>query len=551
MKRRFAVCAAALLAAACSSAQTLPPAPLLAQNYADYLIGRTANLRDDHAAAADRYFAAIERSPDNAALIEGALNSTLALGDAERARRAARLATERDAPASAYLVRAADAVREQDWRGAGRELTRAEGDAAEELMARVMQIWVSVGGGRLDGALLQLEPLASVRPYGGLFAYQQAMALDLAGRGDEALAAYEMGAHSELVLPAGVVHHAQLLLGRQRRDDAAAVLRTAFAASSDPLIGAALARVEAGGAATSEPLTPAQGAAVGVYGLGAIFLQERDTESALIALTLAQILAPDFDQPRLLFAETQTDLRRYDSARDALARIPSSSPYSANARILDAWVLFDSGREQEAVSLAQAAARSGDLYARRALADMYARLDRYGEAEPIYSDLIAADAQNWRLYYWRGAARERTGRWPEAEMDLRRALELAPQQPEILNYLGYSWIDRGENVREGMSMVERALALRPDSGAIMDSLGWGHYRLGNYDQAVQHLERAVEYEPADAAINEHLGDVYWRLGRRIEARFQWRRALTLSPADAAALEAKIAHGLPAVRAARR
>ena len=154
----------------------------------------------------------------------------------------------------------------------------------------------------------------------------------------------------------------------------------------------------------------------------------------------------------------------------------------------------------------------------------------------------------------RAAARERLGRWPEAEADLQRALVLSPEQPDILNYLGYSWIDRGVRLQEGLAMIQRAVALRPASGAVIDSLGWAYFRLGDYAQALEHIERAVELQPADATLNDHLGDVYWRLGRRIEARFQWRRALSLAPDAPASIEAKMAAGLPdepAMRAAER
>jgi Flp pilus assembly protein TadD len=175
---------------------------------------------------------------------------------------------------------------------------------------------------------------------------------------------------------------------------------------------------------------------------------------------------------------------------------------------------------------------------------MYRSMELFAEAEPIYTVLMAVQPQDWRLYFSRGIARERLQRWPEAEADLQRALELAPEQPDVMNYLGYTWIDRGERLQEGLAMVQRAVELRPHSGAIIDSLGWAYFRLGDYTQALEHLERAVELEPADPTLNDHLGDVYWRLDRRIEARFQWQRALTLDPDNPEAIQAKLANGLP-------
>ncbi|MBC7768647.1 MAG: tetratricopeptide repeat protein, partial [Phycisphaerales bacterium] len=294
----------------------------------------------------------------------------------------------------------------------------------------------------------------------------------------------------------------------------------------------------------AEPLTPARAAAIGLYGVSAILQQEADYTNSLASLSLALMLDPGFDGARLAFAQQQARLGHVDTSRATLAAIPASSPYAASARMMESWVLLEAGAEDEAIALAQANAAAGDVRAQRALADMYRNLDRHAEAEPIYSALVDQNPRDWRLYFARGAARERLGRWPEAEADFQRALELSPEQPDVMNYLGYSWVDRGERLQEGLAMIQRAAELRPSSGAIIDSLGWAYYRMGDYAQALDQLERAVELEPADATLNDHLGDVYWRLGRRIEARFQWQRALTFEPDNAAAIQAKLENGLP-------
>ncbi|MEX0645890.1 MAG: tetratricopeptide repeat protein, partial [Parvularculaceae bacterium] len=153
----------------------------------------------------------------------------------------------------------------------------------------------------------------------------------------------------------------------------------------------------------------------------------------------------------------------------------------------------------------------------------------------------------WRYYVARGGSLLELGRWPEAESDLKRAVEIAPEEPAALNYLGYSWAERGVNLEEAFSLIEKAVALQPESGAIIDSLGRAHYQLGRYAKAVGHLEEAVRLEPGDPTITDHLGDVYWRLGRETEARYQWRRALTLDPPEKlkASVEIKIDRGLDA------
>lgn len=536
--------AAALVAALFLTACATPPPPAGdSRAYADYLIGRLANSRDDYEAAAQRYFAALERAPHDETLLNGAVVSSLASGDAAGARRAAALAPRRGAPAYAHLVRASDALVARRWRNAGGELSAVEGAAAEELLGRIVLVWVRAAEGRLDEATADLAPLSGIRPYGGLFAYQQAMALDLAGRQEEALTAYARAEEGGLWLPPAIERRADLLARMGRREEAERLLDTETN-RANPALAASLQRVRAGGAVSSEPLTPARGAAVGLYGLSAIYLQEGGTTDGLAALQLALMLDPHYDGARIAFAQQQSQLGRYDIARRTLADVASDSPYASAARVMDAAVLLDSDEPDQALALARVNAEGGDARARRALADMYRSLDRHGEAEPIYTELLQATPNDWRLYFARGAARERLGRYAEAEADLQHALELRPDQPDVLNYLGYLWVDRGEHLQEGMDLISRAAELRPSSGAIIDSLGWAYYRMGDYGAALDHLERAVELEPADPTLNDHLGDVYWRLNRRIEARFQWQRALTLEADDAAAIQAKLDHGLP-------
>jgi Flp pilus assembly protein TadD len=155
-------------------------------------------------------------------------------------------------------------------------------------------------------------------------------------------------------------------------------------------------------------------------------------------------------------------------------------------------------------------------------------------------------ASQWTVYYFRGIAYERAGQWPSAEADFRKALRFEPDQPAVLNYLGYSLIEKRINIQEAFKMVEKAVSLRPNDGYIVDSLGWGHYQLGNYPEAVELLERAAGLRPEDPVINDHLGDALWKVGRRLEAKFQWQYALDSNPteADAVKIRKKLENGLP-------
>lgn len=547
MLRGVAMLAAGASLAACASAN--PPALTSSNAYADFLVGRVANLTDDYSAASDRYTAALARTPDNQDLVDGAITAALAAGNIDRARAAARLARGSDAPTLAHIVRAADALVAQRWAQADSELGAANNGAAQTLMARVMRVWARAGAQQVQEVDPDLRPLLDIRPYGGLLQYQQAMALDYVGRGGDALAAYRTAAGAGLWLPAAIERNADLLARQGARDQAVALLE-APENQPNPALLAAAQRLRAGQSASVLPLTPARGASAGLYGLGAIYLQQSDNTNGLAALTVALMLDPSSDAARLAFAQAQSDLHHGDLARATLHQVNPQSPYAASARTMEAWTLIADDRNDEAIALARAAAADGDARAKRALADIYRASGHDPEAEAIYSDLIASTPGDWRLWFARGAARMRLNRPLEGEADLQHALELSPGQPDIMNYLGYSWVDRGEHMQEGLAMIQRAVALRPDSAAIIDSLGWAYYRLGDYPRAVENLERAVELESGDATLNDHLGDVYWRVGRRTEARYQWQRALSFNPANPAPIQQKLDHGLPSAAPAQ-
>jgi Flp pilus assembly protein TadD len=242
------------------------------------------------------------------------------------------------------------------------------------------------------------------------------------------------------------------------------------------------------------------------------------------------------------------------AAREAYSQPGPDSSQHLPARTKLAWSYQAEKDPETALKLARETAQSGDPEARLALADLLRVNERYDEAAVLLTDLInEAKEPDWRLLYARGVAYERLNRWPDAERDLQAALKLQPDDPEVQNYLGYSWIDRGVHVKDGMALVEKAVASNPKSGAMTDSLGWAYYRLGDYKKAVGLLESAVELDAGEPEINDHLGDAYWRVGRRDEAKFQWRRVLTLDPPEKlkAEAEAKLASGLTPDQPIRR
>lgn len=233
-------------------------------------------------------------------------------------------------------------------------------------------------------------------------------------------------------------------------------------------------------------------------------------------------------------------------------RVPDNSPLKRNARIQLATSLDAVERTEESIAILTALVGDNprDLEAIMALGNVQRERKKFAECAQTYSSgidmLPAEDKKAWVFYYFRGICHERSKQWPKSEADLKQALTMQPEQPLVLNYLGYSWIDQGVNLDEGMKMIRRAVEQRPDDGYIVDSLGWAYYRIGNYEEAAKNLERAIELKPDDPTINDHLGDAYWRIGRTLEARFQWAHARDLKPDpdELPKILAKIANGLP-------
>ena len=298
--------------------------------------------------------------------------------------------------------------------------------------------------------------------------------------------------------------------------------------------------------------TAQAGAAEALYGLGASLGRRGGEDLGLVYLQLSLYLKPQHSLALLSLADLYEQVKKPDLALKVYERVPAASPLHRNALIQMASDLDTLDRPEEAQRHLETLLKEhrDDREVIMALGNVQRGHKKFAECADTYSRAIALiphpEKSHWVLFYFRGICYERSHQWPKAEADLQEALKLFPEQPHVLNYLGYSWIDQGTHLDEGMAMIKRAVAQRPDDGYIVDSLGWAYYRLGNYGEAVKNLERAIELKPGDPTINDHLGDAYWRVGRTLEAKFQWAHARDMKPEpeELVKIEAKLKNGLP-------
>ena len=467
--------------------------------------------------------------------------------------RAARLAPGEEGGVTLQRLGALEKVVDGLANGRGQEarelLAGGAVSAPHRQAAALLAPWAAAAAGDKDASTVRPDVRGDrlVEVFGQL---GQAILFERAKRYDEAETGYMsltgMGDAGILF----VLDHGAFLERRGRRADAVALYDQALQqAPAD--IGLKQARARAAGRGKPPPLpTVREGAARALLPAATAFAGDRQNEMALAYVRMSLYLDPTREDARVLLGDILTALDETESAREVYAGIPENSPYYPGVRAKLAWSYQGAHEAEEGLAMAKQAfdASPTDRDAAVTYADLLRANERYAESARVLDGVIAqaGGAPDWRLLYMRGIALERSGQWPAAEKDLTAALAQQPNEPDLLNYLGYAWIDRGERLSEAMDMVKRAVAANPRSGAMVDSLGWAYYRIGDYRNAVDKLEEAVLLTPADAEINNHLGDAYWRVGRTIEARFQWSRALSLEPSPAikADAEAKLKSGLP-------
>lgn len=549
----------------------------------NYLAGRVAGASRDAGAAATFFQAALKDDPRNPELLERTFLLTLADGNGDAAMRLAERVVATD-PSNriARLALAARSIRTHNYGAARHHLSRGAKGPLADLTTQLLVGWTWLGSDQPAKAIEAIDKLQGADFFGTFRDYHAALIADLGNRKDDAAKRFNAalsgdGAALRIAQAAAIF--------RARQGDKAGALKALEdfekASPRHPLIRETRDAIEQGKEARRMIKDASDGAAEVLYGIGGALGRQGGEDLSIVYLQLALYLEPEQPMALVTLADLYDQLNQYADAIEVYERVPESSALKRNADIQKAMDLdrldktdeakaalkhlidldptdqeaivalgnIERGREQFKEA-AETYSRAVDLVEKRqaetpnALATGPAQPSAAAQGQPAGA-APAPDKSNWSLYYVRGIAYERSKQWAKAEVDLKKALELSPDQALVMNYLGYSWIDQGINLDEGMKLIKKAVELKPDDGYIVDSLGWAHYKLGKYDDAVRELERAVELRPQDPVMNDHLGDAYWRVGRKLEARFQWSHAKELNPEphELPKIEAKLKDGL--------
>ena len=516
--------------------------PLRADDMVDsgaYLAARIAESENDFRAAATWYGKAIIADSANPLLLDGAILAEIGIGDLPLAIGAAKLrkAIEGAPSQLAEMALLADEAKREDYAAilAAAEAGRDVGELTNLLVAA----WAKVGEGKMSDAVQAFDAVTKQKGFEAFGYYHKALALASVGDfegADEILSGRAAG--PIYVMRRGVFAHAQILSQLELNAEAIALLDRSFGTGPDPMVDAIRMRLQAG-----EPIpfdtvkSAADGIAEVLFSISTALNGEADPVYTLLHLRIAGYLRPDHTDALLLTGDVLEELDQHVLAADTYATFPPENPAFVTAEIGRAGALRSQGRVDAAIEALQALARTNSTIQRVhfALADLLRSEERFDEAEVAYTAAIdlgkTAKAEDWVLYFYRGICHEQSKDWAPAEADFRKALDLNPTQPQVLNYLGYGLVDRGEKLDEALGMIEKAVAADPQQGYIIDSLAWAYFKLGRYADALEPMEKASLLEPVDPIVTDHLGDVYWMNDRKLEARFQWRRALSFDPTE--------------------
>jgi tetratricopeptide (TPR) repeat protein len=502
-----------------------------------YLAARTADAGKDIDSAAAFYQAAHKADPDNLNLLERAIILTAASGDFDKALEfSERFVKDVSDSRVARLLRAIFAIRGKTYASAIGEVEKSSNGVLAKLTSALITAWAQYGQGDAGKALATIDAIDGETWYEPFKLLHGGYIAIAAGETDEGLKrlrqAFERDRNAVRIVQA----YARALAQTGESGEAVTILEDFLTRFPDNALARAnLAEIKVGDTVNAAVRTPSQGVAEILTGLGAAIGQEGGLELSAFYIRAGLFLEPDIagGLAALTLANILDSNGLGEDAIVVLDSIDGDAPFRPLGMLRAAIALDRIERTEEAErAFKESISRDpDDVQTYIAYGNMLRGRERFSEASQVYSQAVkrigTPARSNWTLFYFRGITHERSKQWDKAEADFKTALELFPDQPLVLNYLGYSWVDMGMNLEPALDMIRKAVELRPNDGYIVDSLGWAYYRLGRFEDATKELERAVSLRPDDPVINDHLGDAYWQTGRILEAQFQWRHARDL------------------------
>jgi len=559
MRRPIPSIALPLMLLLLSACATQPQAPALSQADAEtaafstYLSARFAAGEHDLPQAARYYGEALANDPGNPSLLTPSFFYAMTSGDFDAAAKYAQ-ATVVATPDErlARLALAVVSFKNKDYAGVRKQLALTSKEPYAVLTLSLFDAWAAVAQHDEAGMQRDLQALLAQNGAETMAVFHAALLQDYLGNAAAAETGYKKAVGSAAPSPRALEAYGRFLERRGRAQDAEKLYRShsgdgGLASVTIP----GLARIAAGEKPEGLIRNPADGAAEALFGIAASVTDGQSADVSILYLRMALYLRPELGLAQVLLADRFESLRKFDTAIGIYHGIAPSSPYYRMAQVqaaLDQQRLGDSDNAIAGLKKLLAA-EPKDSESWVALGDIYRSAGKFTDSVDAYDraekSVVHLSKRDWPMFYARAMAKEKLKRLDDSEADIQAALKLSPDQPELLNYLGYSWVDRGRNVSDALAMLEKALSLRRYDGYIVDSVGWAYFQLGRFDDAAKTLEEAVLLVPGDATINDHLGDALWRSGRRIEARFQWNHALAFSDSDTdkAEIERKLKTGL--------
>ncbi|WP_119300271.1 tetratricopeptide repeat protein [Dongia deserti] len=524
-----------------------------------YLAGMTAFQQRDMKVAADLLTRALGKDFGNAVLSQKTLVALMSDG---RIDDAIELAGQmKDAGIKSTLVTLVlmqAEARTGDYEDALTVSRDLPGDRLMQVTAPMLRAWLALGAAeKEEAALAELKPLQEIEGATMLWQMQSALISDYVGDNKKADANLLAAIDASVTIPAQLAEFYVTLKLREGDEKAARAMVERYQEQAEGRgedVATAMDR-QLGQPKPKGPLVAdiKRGLAIAYSQIAMELMADDYNGDALWLTRLALDLDPKLDIAALALGDLQRQVGHLDQAIVAYGQVPETSIFRRPAQLSVA----ECYRRQEKFSDAESLLRKlmneneTDISAAQQLGQLLRSNKKFEEAAKVYGVAIdrlgKLEPEDWQLFYYRGISYERAKQWPTAEKDFEKALELSPDEPYVLNYLAYTWVERRENLKQAFEMLEKAVSQRPEEGFIIDSLGWAHYMLGRYPDAVTELERAVSLAPTDPVLNDHLGDAYWMVGRKQEARFQWTRALSFDPEPdlAPKLQQKLEQGLTA------